>query len=67
MKTMFNLTTSSEDMDRFNVRQDLLDLMDGFDGVELMQFEDDIQEIIPPKACYRSAYELFSVLAGFTE
>ena len=33
MKTMFNLTTSSEDMD-------------GFDGVELMQFEDDIQERI---------------------
>lgn len=47
MKTMFNLTTSSEDMDRFHARQDLLDLMEGFDGVELMQFEDDIREIIP--------------------
>lgn len=47
MKIQFNLTTSSDDMDRFSCREDLLDLMKGFDGVELMQFEDDSRGIIP--------------------
>lgn len=47
MKMMFNLTTSSEDLDRFGTRQDLMDLMDGFDGVELMQFEEDNRGILP--------------------
>lgn len=49
MKTLFNLTTSIEDMKRFDSRQDLLSLMEGFDGVELMQFEDDERGIIPWK------------------
>ena len=47
MKTMFNLTTSSDDMDRFLGREDLEKLMNGFDGVELMQFEEDTRGIIP--------------------
>lgn len=47
MKLQFNLTTSCEDLDRFASRDDLLSLMQGFDGVELMQFEDDIRNIIP--------------------
>lgn len=47
MKTMFNLTTSSEDLDRFPEQEDLLDLLDGFDGVELMQFEEDCRGLIP--------------------
>ena len=47
MKMMFNLTTSSEDLDRFSTRQDLLNLLDGFDGVELMQFEEDHRKILP--------------------
>jgi sugar phosphate isomerase/epimerase len=47
MKIQFNLTTSIEDMKRFDTREDLLDLMNGFDGVELMQFEDDERGIIP--------------------
>lgn len=47
MKTMFNITTSSEDLDRFQTRQDLMELMDGFDGVELMQFEADLKGILP--------------------
>jgi len=47
MKLQFNLTTSCEDLDRFTSRDDLLSLMQGFDGVELMQFEDDIRNIIP--------------------
>lgn len=47
MKITFNLTTSSEDLDRFQERKDLLELMHGFDGVELMQFEEDSREIIP--------------------
>ena len=50
MKMMFNLTTSAEDLDRFPERKDLLELMHGFDGVELMQFEEDSREIIP-KEC----------------
>lgn len=47
MKVQFNLTTSIEDMKRFDSREDLIDLMQGFDGVELMQFEDDERGIIP--------------------
>jgi len=47
MKTMFNLTTSSGDLDRFTDKNDLLHMMDGFDGVELMHFEDDVRGVIP--------------------
>lgn len=46
MKLMFNLTTSAEDLDRFPEKEDLLDLMHGFDGVELMQFEEDCRGMI---------------------
>lgn len=49
MKLTFNLTTGSDDLDRFESRTALLDLMQGFDGVELMQFEDDVRGIIPPE------------------
>ena len=47
MKMMFNLTTSVEDLKRFSNREDLLELMQGFDGVELMQYEEDCRGIIP--------------------
>lgn len=47
MKKMFNLTTSSADMERFETQNDLLKLMDGFDGVELMYYEEDTKNIIP--------------------
>lgn len=47
MKIMFNMTTSRDDLDRFDSRQDLLEMMDGFDGVELMQFEEDERKILP--------------------
>lgn len=47
MKLQFNLTTSIEDMKRLNSRDDLLNLLQDFDGVELMQFEDDERGIIP--------------------
>lgn len=47
MKIQFNLTTSYEDLNRFSSREDLVNLMRGFDGVELMQFEDDVRGIIP--------------------
>lgn len=47
MKVMFNLTTSAEDLDRFQEKEDLLKLMRGFDGVELMQFEEDSRGMIP--------------------
>lgn len=47
MKVQFNMTTSSEDLDRFANREELLEQMNGFDGVELMQFEDDARGILP--------------------
>lgn len=46
MKRMFNLTTCSDDLDRFQSREDLLCLMDGFDGVELMYLGEDQRQLI---------------------
>ena len=40
MLLSFNITTSSADTDRFQTREDVLGLMQGFDGVELMWFGD---------------------------
>ncbi len=48
MKTLFNLTTSSCDLDRFADQGELLALLEGFDGVELMCFEPDSRGILPP-------------------
>ena len=47
MKTMFNLTTDPEDTGRFANREELLSLMDGFDGVELLCFEPELGGLIP--------------------
>lgn len=47
MKTMFNLTTDPYDLDRFQTQADLLDLMHGFDGVELLSFEPNPDGFIP--------------------
>ena len=44
---MFNLTTDPEDMGRFADRGELLALMDGFDGVELLCFEPETGGLIP--------------------
>lgn len=41
MLLSFNITTSPDDMGRFQSRGDVLDLMNGFDGVELMWFGDN--------------------------
>lgn len=49
MKRMVNMTTSSDDMGRFGSRRELLDLIRGFDGIELMCFEDDMRCIIDPE------------------
>lgn len=49
MKTQINMTTSFTDMDRFPDRAAFLDLLQGFDGVELMCFEPDERQIIPPE------------------
>lgn len=46
MLLSFNMTTSSEDMVRFESRVDVLDLLSGFDGVELMWFGDN--DLITP-------------------
>ncbi len=47
MKTQINMTTSFTDMDRFPDRAAFLDLIEGFDGVELMCYEPDERQIIP--------------------
>lgn len=47
MKTLFNMTTSGEDLDRYRDQADLLDMLRGFDGLELMYFGPDERKIIP--------------------
>ena len=47
MKVQFNLTTSACDLDRFESRAALEALLRGFDGVELMCFEEDACGIVP--------------------
>lgn len=47
MKTLFNITTSEDDLQRFGSSKDLESMMDGFDGVELMYYGEDEKEIIP--------------------
>lgn len=49
MKTLMNLTTSSEDLLRYADREALLEILEGFDGVELMHFEDEERGLIPPE------------------
>ncbi|MCL1879343.1 MAG: sugar phosphate isomerase/epimerase [Actinomycetia bacterium] len=44
---MFNLTTDPCDLDRFSGRAELLAMMQGFDGVELLSFEPDRDGVIP--------------------
>lgn len=46
MKTQFNITTSYCDLDRYPDRAAFLSMLDGFDGVELMCFEEDVRGII---------------------
>ena len=49
MKTLFNLSTSVYDLDRFASREELLSLIDelGFDGVELLACDEDPRGIVP--------------------
>lgn len=49
MKTLFNLSTSVYDLDRFASRAELVALIDelGFDGVELLACDDDPRDIVP--------------------
>ena len=49
MKTQFNITTSSCDLDRFVSREDFLALLEGFDGVELMVYDEDERNLIRPE------------------
>ena len=46
MLLSFNMTTSSEDTERFQTQEDVRALMRGFDGLELMWFGDD--DLITP-------------------
>lgn len=47
MKRTFNLTTYSDDLDRYRDREDLLSALEGFDGVELMHCGKDSRGILP--------------------
>lgn len=47
MKKQINMTDSDCDLGRFSSREELLALLDGFDGLELMCFGEDISEKIP--------------------
>ena len=49
MKLSINLTTSPEDLDRFESRAELEKLLRGFDGVELMYYGEDERGIVPPE------------------
>ena len=47
MKIQINMTDTFCDMDRFETKADVLDLIRGFDGIELMAYETEIHEKIP--------------------
>ncbi len=46
MKKVFNLTTSEDDLQRFQNAAELEKLLQGFDGVELMYFGEDQKKIL---------------------
>ena len=47
MKTQFNLTTSPDDLQRFKDQDELLALLKGFDGLEIMVLGEDERGILP--------------------
>lgn len=47
MKTQFNITSMKWDLERYASREDFAAALQGFDGVELMDYGDDISAIIP--------------------
>ena len=49
MKRTFNLTTYSDDLDRYRDRADLLSALRDFDGLELMHCGEDVRGIVPPE------------------
>ncbi len=49
MKRTFNLTTYSDDLDRYRDRADLLSALRDFDGLELMHCGEDARGIVPPE------------------
>ena len=47
MKTLFNITTSEDDLERFESSRDLESMLEPhFDGVELMYYREDEKAII---------------------
>ena len=46
MKTLFNITTSEDDLQRFDSAKDLEEMLIPFDGVELMCYGEDEKKII---------------------
>ena len=47
MKRTFNLTTYTEDLDRYRDQDDLLSALSGFDGLELMHCGEDVRGVVP--------------------
>lgn len=48
MKLQFNMTDSDCDLERYASRQELLDMLSGFGGLELMHCQKDTRGILPP-------------------
>ncbi len=49
MKTQFNITSMKWDLQRYESQEDFQTMLEGFDGVELMDYGDDVSSIIPEK------------------
>ena len=67
MKTLFNLTTCPEDLDRFQDQADLVQYMTGFDGVELLPMGEDPTRPHPERTGMGPTYALLLQLAGSME
>ena len=63
MKYTFNLSIPW-DLERFACREELLDLLQGFDGVELNWLGPDEKDLLPPGEGFGLSHELFPLLAG---
>ncbi len=49
MKLLFNITDSDCDLERYASRDELLEMLEGFDGLELMHCQEDARGILPPE------------------
>lgn len=67
MKTQFNITSMKWDLERYTSVEDFATALEGFDGVELMDYGDDISPIIPEEKVIGIHMQLSVSLACFLE